>query len=54
MESRYHNLGTENEKGSGLGLKLVKSMIDHIGSEITVTSVEGEGSEFCFSLKLSR
>ena len=52
FESDYRTLGSENENGSGFGLKLVKSMADKIDSKITVTSQEGVGSEFCFLVKM--
>jgi len=50
--SDYHTLGSENENGSGFGLKLIKTMINKIDSKIWVTSNEGVGSEFCFTLKI--
>ena len=42
--------GTQNEKGSGLGLILCKEFIELNNSEITVKSKQGEGSEFSFIL----
>lgn len=42
-----------NTKGSGLGLSLVKNVIERHGGEITVTSVLNEGSEFSFWLPLA-
>lgn len=53
LDSNYHTLGSENENGSGFGLKLVKSMLGKIDGKIWVTSQEGVGSEFCFSVKMA-
>jgi signal transduction histidine kinase len=35
-----------NQKGAGLGLYMVKSLVQSYGGTITVNSVEGEGSKF--------
>jgi len=45
--SRY---GTENEKGSGLGLVLCRDLIKMHGSELQIESRPGHGSVFRFSL----
>lgn len=50
VDSKASNLGTEDEKGSGFGLKLVKSMADKLGAEITIESKIGQGSVFCIKL----
>jgi two-component system sensor histidine kinase/response regulator len=42
--------GTQNEKGTGLGLVLSKEFIDKHGGFIRVESEEGKGSRFCISL----
>ena len=44
--------GTENEKGTGLGLKLCYEFVKRNGGELTVESRQGEGSSFSFSLPL--
>jgi len=43
--------GTENEKGTGLGLVLCKDFVNKIGGDIWVNSTYGQGSTFTFSLK---
>lgn len=40
------------EKGSGLGLSLVKNVIDHHNGDVWVDSEEGQGSRFGFWLPL--
>jgi PAS domain S-box-containing protein len=39
--------------GTGLGLTIVKSIIDHHGGQVTVTSAPGEGTEFAVRLPLA-
>ncbi|MDR2478416.1 MAG: response regulator [Treponema sp.] len=38
--------------GTGLGLAISKSIVQMFGGDIVVKSVPGEGSEFCFTLRL--
>lgn len=42
--------GTENEKGTGLGLIICKEFIERHGGEIEAVSKPGKGSSFVFSL----
>lgn len=43
-----------NHAGSGLGLSIVKNLLDLMGGENYVTSVKGQGSRFKISLSLPR
>ncbi len=47
---RTSTFGTEMEKGTGLGLILIKEMIEAHGGNISVQSRLGVGSEFSFSI----
>jgi signal transduction histidine kinase/DNA-binding response OmpR family regulator len=44
---------TTGQKGTGLGLVITKHILDALNGSISVTSVLGEGSVFCFSLPFS-
>ena len=44
-------LGTENEKGTGLGLILCKEFVDKLNGELSVESEKGKGSSFNITLK---
>ena len=48
---RFYTVDKNNsENSTGLGLAIVRNIIGAHGCEITVNSVYGEGSEFCFYL----
>lgn len=49
----FSSYGTENEKGSGLGLNLCKEMLQKMGSELIIQSTPNKGSCFSFYLPLS-
>jgi PAS domain S-box-containing protein len=50
LETKLSTPGTENEQGTGLGLKLCKEFVEKIDGKIWVESVERKGSEFKFSI----
>lgn len=50
----HTTLGTKKEKGYGIGLMLVSEFIKLHGGELAITSVEGQGSTFSFTLNLSQ
>lgn len=45
---------TRTSGGSGLGLSIVKAIIDGLGGEVAVKSEIGQGSTFCVSLPCSK
>lgn len=48
----FQKLHTKEEyAGSGMGLSIVKKIIENLGGEIWVDSIPGEGSNFQFTLK---
>ncbi len=51
FSSLKSRLGTENEKGNGIGLMLCKEFAVQNGGDIWVESIEGKGSTFYFSVK---
>jgi PAS domain S-box-containing protein len=51
LKKHHTSLGTNNEKGTGLGLLICKEMIDKNDGNISVDSKEGEGT--CFSIILN-
>ncbi len=53
IDEKFTTLGTEGERGSGLGLKLVHEIINRHGGEISVKSKKGEGTEMIFTLPVA-
>ena len=50
-QTHFSNVGTEQEKGVGLGLLLTKEFIEKSGGSIWVTSEVGKGTTFTFTAK---
>lgn len=53
IDSKINRQGTENEKGTGLGLILCKEFVEMQGGKIWIKSKVGIGSTFYFSLPIS-
>jgi two-component system, sensor histidine kinase and response regulator len=53
IETKFTSEGTAGEKGSGLGLSLVKDIVAKHGGHIEVKSEFGKGTEFIFTLPIA-
>ena len=54
FERFYRGTGSLEQEGFGLGLSIARRMVDVMGGEIGVESVEGEGSRFRVRLRAAR
>lgn len=52
IDSNFHKQGTEQERGSGLGLKLCDEFARQCGGRIWVVSTVSEGSSFYFTIPI--
>ena len=50
IEKSYSTVGTQDEKGTGLGLILCKEFIERHGGELWVESEVGKGSKFYYTI----
>jgi signal transduction histidine kinase len=50
-EERYTSLGTENEKGTGIGLLLIKDFIERHQGQIAIQSELGKGTSITINFK---
>jgi PAS domain S-box-containing protein len=53
VDAKFTSEGTAGEKGSGLGLSLVKEIIEKHGGTISVESEYEKGTEFTFTLPIA-
>ncbi len=54
FDGKYQSVGTQMEKGSGLGLALCREIVEITGGRLWFSSTPGVGSTFSFSVPLSQ
>jgi signal transduction histidine kinase/FixJ family two-component response regulator len=54
IDARHSDPGTDNEQGTGIGLKLCKEFIEKLGGRIWVESTMNKGSEFKFAIPANK
>jgi signal transduction histidine kinase len=51
IDEQFSSIGTDGEKGTGLGLLLCQEMVKKNEGEIWVESIPGDGTSFSFTLR---
>lgn len=50
----FYRIDPENQKGEGIGLSLIKKIVERLDGKISVGSKEGEGTKFFISLERAK